>query len=64
MRRVFVLATIALAGLAFAGCIPISLNPLYTQDDISFDRNLPGLWGASGNAEAGTWKFVAIEQDH
>lgn len=51
------LATLLLAGLLVAaGCIP-SLNPLYTDKDLSFDPALVGAWGDMDDA-SGSWTFT------
>ncbi|MCC6697878.1 MAG: hypothetical protein IT365_19785 [Candidatus Hydrogenedentes bacterium] len=41
MKRIAVCA----ACLLTAGCIPLSLNPLYTDDDLVYDAGLEGTWG-------------------
>jgi len=28
-----------------AGCIPLSLHPLYTDEDLTYDTGLEGVWG-------------------
>ena len=45
--------------LMLAGCIP-SLNPLYTEQDLIFDRNLLGVWTDAESKE--TWAFTHLEE--
>jgi len=42
--------------LGMAGCIPTSLQPLYTEKDLIFDSTLVGVWSADKNAKE-TWNF-------
>jgi hypothetical protein len=42
-RTLLSLAT--LGAIILAGCIPLSLNPFYTEKDLSFDPALVGRWG-------------------
>ena len=54
------------------GCIPTSINPLYTKQDLVFDPALIGVWRGEGNSKE-TWafekagdteyKFVYTEED-
>jgi hypothetical protein len=39
-----------------AGCIPLSLNPIYTSEDLVFDAGLLGTWAV----DSGTWTFEQI----
>ena len=43
-----------------AGCVP-SLQPLYTEQDLSFDPGLVGEWGKLDSKE--TWTFTKHEND-
>lgn len=48
--------------ITLAGCLPLSVNPLYTgEDDIVFDEGLLGTWDAGG--DGGVWHFDA-DPDH
>jgi len=47
------LTVIALAILT-SGCVP-SLHPFYTDEDLTYDANLLGVWEAEGGA---TWAFA------
>jgi hypothetical protein len=44
----------ALCGLT--GCIPTSINPLYSGEDLVFDPALIGVWSDQGNSKE-TWAF-------
>jgi len=64
------LVSALLCGLT--GCIPTSINPLYTGQDLVFDPALIGVWRGEGDAKE-TWafekagdkeyKFVYTEED-
>ncbi len=45
---------VALCGLI--GCIPTSINPLYTMKDLVFDPVLIGVWSETGDSKE-TWAF-------
>ena len=51
MRFVHLFPILCLA----AGCIPISLNPIYTDDDLVFDEGLLGAWSEGADSES--WTF-------
>lgn len=38
------------------GCIPTSINPLYTKQDLVFDPALMGVWRGEGDSKE-TWAF-------
>ena len=40
--------------MALAGCIQ-TLHPLYTENDLTFDAALIGVWGEDNSKE--TWAF-------
>lgn len=42
-------------GVAVAGCLP-SVNPLYTEKDLSYDAALVGLWSENEDADE-SWTF-------
>jgi hypothetical protein len=51
-----------LAGLV-AGCVPIlSLNPLFTKEDIVFDEKLLGTWTEEGGESGTSWDFARFEE--
>lgn len=56
---------LSLAGLLLlTGCVPVdSLNPLYTDKDISFDESLLGSWVGPDNGEDGVLEFIARDED-
>lgn len=59
MFRPFPRACVGLAALLLlAGCLPTSLNPLYTDKDIVFDPALVGTWAGENSPEE-TWTFRA-----
>jgi len=71
MKKILLaLAVIAWCGVI--GCIPTSINPLYTEQDLVFDPALIGVWRGKGDAKE-TWafekagdkeyKFVYTEED-
>lgn len=51
-----------LAGL-LGGCVPVmSLNPLYTKENVVFDEKLPGTWVDDPNGPEMTWRFERLDQ--
>jgi hypothetical protein len=69
-KTLLVLISVVLC--AVTGCIPTSINPLYTGEDLVFDPALIGVWRGEGDAKE-TWafekagdkdyKFVYTEED-
>jgi hypothetical protein len=56
------LAFYCLAAL-LAGCVPIvSLHPLFTKDEITFDEKLVGTWVEDGNNPEATWEFTQLRE--
>jgi hypothetical protein len=45
-----------LIGLLAAGCVPLSLHPLYTEADLVFEPGLLGEWAERDSEE--TWTFT------
>ena len=55
MKKILLaLVLVALCGLI--GCIPTSINPLYTGEDLVFDPALVGVWSEKGDSKE-TWAF-------
>ena len=54
MKRAVCLGWIAFV-LSATGCVS-SVNPLYSEKDVVFDRNLLGRWAESGDKEV--WEFT------
>ena len=51
------LLPVALAALCgMAGCLPTSINPLYTDKDLAFDPALVGVWSDKDDSKE-TWTF-------
>jgi len=47
-----------------AGCVPIvSLHPLFTGEDIVFEKKLLGTWVDDANDPEITWEFARLEED-
>jgi len=47
-----------------AGCVPIvSLNPLFTKEDIVFDEKLLGTWLDDANDPGAIWEFARFEEN-
>ena len=45
------------------GCLPvISLHPLYTKEDVVFDKKLLGTWVDDANEPETTWQFKTIDK--
>ena len=45
------------------GCVPvISLHPLYTKEDVVFDKKLLGTWVDDPNEAETTWQFKSIDK--
>ena len=71
MKKIL-LALVLVAFCVVVGCIPTSINPLYTEQDLVFDPALIGVWGGDSDAKE-TWafekagdkeyKFVYTEED-
>src|SRR5205809_2041484 len=69
-KTLLALVLVALSGVI--GCIPTSINPLYTGQDLVFDPALIGVWTGEGDSKE-TWtfekagvteyKFVYTEED-
>ena len=55
--KVSLLFTLA---LLLPGCVPTSINPLYTPKDLIFDPALLGVWGEGDSKE--TWTFERPEK--
>src|SRR5580765_3114056 len=53
-KKLLALVLAALCGVI--GCIPTSINPLYTGQDLVFDPALIGVWRGEGDAKE-TWAF-------
>lgn len=47
MRRAWLLSIFCLMG----GCIPFSLQPVYTAEDLVFDEGLLGSWGSDSDLD-------------
>ena len=51
-----------LAGL-MCGCVPvISLHPLYTKENVVFDKKLLGTWADDPNEPEVTWQFESADE--
>jgi hypothetical protein len=51
-----------LAGL-LGGCVPVmSLHPLYTKENVVFDKRLLGTWVDDPNSPEITWQFESIDE--
>jgi hypothetical protein len=48
-----------LIGTTLAGCIPLSLHPLYTEEDLVYDAGLEGLWGEDNDH----WLFEKADEN-
>ena len=45
------------------GCVPVmSLNPLYTKENVVFDKKLLGTWMDDPNGPEMTWHFESIDE--
>lgn len=54
LRAVTVLSVL----IVLTGCLPLSVQPFYTQDQLVFDEGLLGEWRvATANADPLTWRF-------
>jgi len=46
-----------------AGCVPVvSLQPLFTREDIRFDEKLLGTWVEDANKPKSSWEFTRLEE--
>ncbi len=55
MKKIL-LAVVLVALCTVIGCIPTSINPLYTREDLVFDPALIGVWSSEGDSKE-TWAF-------
>lgn len=45
------------------GCVPVmSLRPLYTKENVVFDKKLLGTWVDDPNDPEITWQFESIDE--
>ncbi len=56
-RLLSVIAVIALL-TALGGCVTLSMNPLFENDDLVIDPLLQGLWGDPDDPDSDTWQFT------
>lgn len=67
LKTIAVAATLAAVSCLLGGCWTLSMNPLYTENDLvahdEFDPGLAGVWGDTADPDAGTWQFIEAE-DH
>src|SRR5579859_3587599 len=62
MNRKYVVLIALLVCLT--GCMPLdSLNPLYTEKDIVFDKSLAGAWLIPGKEDEGVLSFVTLVEN-
>ena len=55
MKKLTMLSVLATAFI-ISGCLPTSINPLYTGEDLVFDPALIGVWSDQGDSKE-TWAF-------
>jgi hypothetical protein len=48
---------IVIATAFIAGCLPTSVHPLYTEEDITFDNELLGMWYDPDEPRGDVWSF-------
>lgn len=58
MRLLRILTAVALAA-TLAGCWVLSIEPLYTSDDLVFEPSLIGIWGGDADTDDETWTFTS-----
>ncbi|NIP43602.1 MAG: hypothetical protein GWO41_12400 [candidate division Zixibacteria bacterium] len=54
---------IVIATAFIAGCLPTSVHPLYTEEDIVFDNELLGMWYDPDEPVGDTWLFKRWGRD-
>jgi hypothetical protein len=60
IRRRLLPASLALgAMLTLGGCFTLSVNPLYTPEQVAQDPGLLGVWGNPEDPDSETWQFLA-----
>ncbi len=66
MRRPLQLLALVAAVVLLAGCLPVSINPLYTgKDDMIMENDLLGQWQPAKKSESwGTWTFTQMEDSN
>ena len=60
MMKTYLKRMVPLAGLLAIGCLPVSLEPLYTAKDLVVDNTLVGTW--AGEDEKERWTFESAEE--
>ncbi len=56
-------AAFYLLAALLAGCVPVvSLNPLFTKDEIAFDEKLVGTWVDDPNDPRNSWEFSRLDE--
>ena len=62
MRALRAMILIA-CSIIVTGCWTLSLQPLYTTDDITFKPELVGVWGDPQGKADGTWSFSTADSN-
>ena len=55
--RVLKILTVVVGLALLSGCWVLSIEPLYTNDDLIFDPSLIGVWGDSTGMSEDNWTF-------
>lgn len=61
MRKIIL--SIALLAILLGGCLTVSLQPLYTENDLVFEPSLIGRWGDPDDDRDDQWLFEAAGED-
>ena len=61
MRKIIL--PIALLAILLGGCLTVSLQPLYTENDLVFEPSLVGRWGDPDDDRNDQWLFEAAGED-
>jgi len=62
MRLLRILTAVAFAAM-LSGCWVLSIEPLYTEDDLIFEPSLLGVWGGGDNSDDETWTFTSQDSN-
>ena len=60
MRALRILTAVALATI-LSGCWVLSIEPLYTSDDLVFEPSLVGVWAGIDGDEDESWTFLPLD---
>lgn len=57
--KTFKTAVVVCGAALLAGCWTLSIEPLYTEETLTFTQDLAGTWGDPDDSDDDTWTFLA-----